>query len=597
MALRVGKKADRRELIDTAMGRVPADTVLAGGLLIDVYSGVIRQADVAVKSGRIALVGEAKQCIGPDTEVMDCSGMYLTPGLMDAHIHIEAAMTSPGQFARAVLPRGNTAVNWETLWSANVLGVEGLRLLLEECRRTRLRFFLTATSGVPCASTDLVTANHVFSIEDIRELLSWPDVTGLGEVVTFNELVACRERELEQIEAALKAGKTIDGSAPGFVGRKLAAYAAAGIMSDHEATNAEEALDRLRMGLRLVIREGSSMRNIADILSALAEEGADTRRCCFCVDDKDIREIAAEGLIDDLVRKAMSAGIDPVKAVQMGSLNTAEYLRLDEEIGGIAPGRLADILLISDLKAFTVRRVMVGGRIVAENGKLTEPAPEVSYPEWALNTVKLKRELTGADFACPTTRREESRVRVVKVLSDQIISYEETATLPVVNGEIRPDPGRDILKLVVVERHGRTPPNIARGFVRGFGFTAGAVGMSISPDHHQLIAVGTDDTDLQAAFQRLVEIQGGVVVCREGRVLAELSLPIAGLMTAVPYEDTIRRLEEISAALRGLGCKLPSPLMTLAFAGCPTLIEFKLSDKGLIRIGEGKLVSLEVAEA
>lgn len=596
MAMSAGKKPDRRELIDTAMGRVPADTVLAGGRLIDVYSGLIRRADVAVTSGRIALVGDAAHCVGPATELIDASAFHLSPGLMDAHIHIEAAMTSPGQFARAVLPRGNTAVNWETLWSANVLGVAGLKLLLAECRRTPLRFFLTATSGVPCAATGLVTANHSFTIEDIEELLSWPEVTGLGEVVTFNELVAGRRRELEQIEAALRAGKTIDGSAPGFTGRKLNAYAAAGIMSDHEATNAEEALDRVRMGLRLVIREGSSMRNIFDILAALAEEGADTRRCCFCVDDKDIREIAAEGLIDDLVRKAISAGVDPVKAVQMGSLNTAEYLRLDHELGGIAPGRVADILLVSDLKRFAVRRVMVEGRFVAEDGALLDAVPEAAYPGWVTDTVKLKRELGREDFVYPTSRHDSTRVRVLKVLGDQIISTEETDSLPVADGEIRPDPGKDILKLIVIERHGKTPPNIARGFVRGFGFSEGAVATSISPDHHQLIAVGRSEEDLLAACRRLIAIRGGVVVCRDGRVLAELPLPIAGLMTSIPYEETIRHLEAISAAIRDLGCPLPSPLMTLAFAGCPTLIEFKLSDKGLIRVGAGELVGLEVEE-
>ncbi len=590
----VNTKVNRKDLIDVALGRQSADKVIKNGRLIDVYSGKIRRADVAIKGQRIALVGDAAHTVGSKTEVIDADAFYLSPGLMDAHIHIEASMISPTQFARAVLPKGNTAVNWETLWSANVLGVRGLKMLLEECNRTPLKFFLTATSGVPCASTHLVTANEVFEIEDIEEMLRWPQVVGLGEVVTFNEVIQCRERELEQIDRALAAGKTVDGSAPRFTGQKLNAYSAAGIMSDHEAITAEEALERVRLGLRLVIREGSSMRNIFDLLKAITESGVDTRRCCFCVDDKDIREISSEGLIDDLVRKAISVGLDPVTVVQMASLNTSEYLQLDGHIGGIAPGRIADILFIDDLQKFSVRKVMVNGQVVAEEGELIVPVPETTYPKWAVSTVKPKRELTRTDFVFCSEKKNTTKARVVKVLGDQIVSFEETETLKVVNGEIQPDPDKDVLKLVVVERFGKTRPNIAHGFVRGFGFKQGAIATSISPDIHQIIAVGRSEEDLHAAVRRLIEIQGGVVVCREGKVREELALPIGGIMSPEPYEQTIQALEAISKAAKDLGCPLPSPLMTLAFAGCPTLVKFKLSDKGLIRITQGTLVPLEV---
>ncbi len=592
----------RKSLVDVAMGRLPADRVIKNGKLIDVYTGKIRRADIAIKGERIALVSNpdkkrdsgVEHTIGDSTEIIDASGYYLSPGLMDSHIHIEASMVSPEQFARAVVPKGNTAVNWETLWAANVLGVRGLRMLLEHCNRTPLKYFLTATSGVPCASTELVTANEYFEIEDIEELLSWPQVVGLGEVVTFNEVVQGREREFRQIERALAMGKTVDGSAPGFTGKELNAYAAAGVMSEHEAITPEQALEKLQMGMRLVIREGSSMRNVFDLLKVISDYKVDTRHCLFCVDDKDIREIEKEGLIDDLVRKAISAGIDPVTAVQMGSLNPAEYFRLDRDLGGIAPGKIADILFIDDLDSFSVKRVMVNGKIVAENGKLITSIETSPYLGWSLNTVTIKRELGENDFIFKTDKKDEVKVRVIKVLGHQIVSYEEEATLKVANGAIQPDPSRDILKLVVIERYGKTAPNIARGFVKGFGIKDGAIATTISPDIHQIITVGDNDRDLYSAVNRLIAIQGGVVVTSGGKVMEELQLPIGGLMTSIPYEKAIEKLDSISSAASKLGCKIPSPLMTLAFAGCPTLVEFKLSDKGLIRVTEGKLVPLEV---
>jgi adenine deaminase len=275
-------------------------------------------------------------------------------------------------------------------------------------------------------------------------------------------------------------------------------------------------------------------------------------------------------------------------------LNTAEYFRLDRDIGGIAPGRFADILFIDNLPEFSVSRVTVNGKLIAERGELLAETAAVSYPEWAVNTVKLRRELSPADFVFSTGKKDQVEVRVIKVFAEQIVSYEEKESLKVVGGAIQPDPAKDILKLVVVERYAKTPPNIGHGFVRGFGFKDGAIATSISPDIHQLIAVGRDEHDIAAALNRLIAIQGGVVVCRGGNILAELSLPMGGLMTAQPYEETIEALEAISRAAGELGCVLPSPLMTLAFAGCPTLVEFKLSDKGLINILEGSLATLEV---
>ncbi len=587
-------KVSREELVSVALGRLAADLVIKNGQLIDVFSGEIRVADVAIKGERIAFVGDAGHTIGENTTVIDATGYFLSPGLMDTHVHIEASMVTPTQFARAVLPRGNTAVNWETLWTANVLGVEGIGLLLEECHRTPLKFFATATEGVPCASSELATPNHDFSLEDTDKMLAWEKIVGLGEVVLFNEVLQNNPKVHQQIQLALQKGKTVDGSVPGFKGRNLNAYVAAGIQSDHEAIDLEEAIERIRLGMRLVIREGSSMRNLTDLIKVITHKKLNSRRCCFCVDDKDIREIAREGLIDDLVRKAIKAGVDPVVAIQMATLNPAEYFGVDRDLGSIAPGKIADILLIEDLENFVVHTVMVNGKIVAQAGKLVIELPETSYPEWMLQTVRLKRAITADDFVCKTTRESETRVHALKVFSEQIISVEQTVSLAVQSGEILPDIVQDILKMAVIERHGKTPPNIAQGFVKGFGLKQGAIASSISPDIHQIVVVGVDNQDMATAVNRLIELQGGIVICADGKIVAELSLPVGGLMSPKAYEEVITDLDRLSDAAKAIGCGLPSPFMTLAFAACPTLTEFKLSDKGLIDVCAGKLVPLEV---
>lgn len=585
-----------KDLVDVAMGDQPADCVICGGQLINVFSGEMYPADVAIKGERIALVGDVTHTIGPQTNILDAHGMFLSPGLMDAHVHIEASMVPPSQFARAVLPRGTTAVNWETLWTANVLGVEGIQHLLAECSRTPLKFFATAAQGVPCASPSLVTPAHEFTLQDLEKLMPRPQVVGLGEVVLFNDLLQNDPTIHKEIQLAYSRCKTVDGSAPAFIGNALNAYVAAGIQSDHEAISQAEGIERIRLGLRLVIREGSSMRNLAELLKTITKQHLSSRRCCFCVDDKDIREIADEGLVDDLVRKAIQAGIDPVTAVQMGSLNPAEYFGLDRDIGGIAPGKIADILLVEDLENFVVNQVIVNGQRVAANGKLLVDLSPANYPLWMMNTVHVPNQLRAKDFTLKTKQTGSTKVHVLKVFPEQIISLDEPEDLTVAHGQILPDVNRDILKLAVIERHGKTiPPNIGRGLVKGFGLTQGAIASSISPDIHQIVVVGVNDDDMATAVNQLIALQGGIVACNKGKIIAELRLPLGGLMSERPYELVIEDLQNLSQAAKALGCDLPSPFMTLAFAACPTLTEFKLSDKGLIDVTTSRLIPLEVS--
>lgn len=595
MPIQIQTRVSRAELVDVALGRAAADLVIENGRLIDVYSGEIRPASVAIRGERIAYVGaDASHAKGAHTEVIDAAGRYLSPGLIDAHVHIEASMVRPTQFARAVLPRGNTAVLWETLWTANVLGIAGIEQLLDECRLSPLKFFATAASGVPCTSPELATPAQVFSDADIARLLARDDVAGLGELVLFNQVLRNEAGIRRRIDMALQQGKSIDGSVPGFVDRRLNAYAAAGAQSDHEAITLDEAVERIRLGMRLVIREGSSMRNLAELIRVATERGLSTRRCCFCVDDKDIRDIEREGLVDHLVRQAIRSGVDPLQAIRMATLNPAEHFGLERDLGGIAPGRIADILLVGELADFVVETVIASGRVVARSGRLLGELPQLPAADWMLRTIRLPRAIGAQDFACRSDRAGQTRVRALQVFGDQIISVERQVTLAVEGGEILPDVGRDLLRMAVVERHGRSAPNIGLGFVAGFGLRRGAIASSVSPDIHQIVTVGVGKDDMAAAVARLAELQGGIVVAAEGRVLAELALPVGGLMSSLPYEQVIEGLERLGEAAAGLGCRLPSPFMTLAFAACPTLTELKLSDRGLIDVRAGRLLPLEL---
>ncbi|KXA92838.1 hypothetical protein AKJ66_03415 [candidate division MSBL1 archaeon SCGC-AAA259E22] len=583
-----------RELIQCAKGEVKADLVLKNSILINVCSGeLLENEDIAIKKDRIALVGDADHTIGEETFVIDAGDYYVSPGLIDVHNHIEASMVNPTQFARVVLPKGNTAVLWEPLWTANVLGKEGVKIFLEEGRKLPLKFYATAPSGVPGAPPEIITPGHELSIGDTEEMLSWDNVVGLGEIVELKEVLEGDKKVHEKMRLALRDGKTIDGSGAGMEGKELNAYVAAGVQSDHEATKLKEALERIRLGLRLVIREGSGMRDLSKLITAITEEGVDSRRCCFCVDDKDIGEVGEEGLIDYMVRKSIASGVDPVEAVQIASLNAAEYMKVDGEIGSVTPGKKADLLMVKDLEKFSVDRVIVDGEVVSENGKLMTDFPSFSYPQKTRNSVRVKRKITREDFIYGSEKETETKVRVIEVYDDKIISSEEIETLPVENGEIRLTSGVDILKAAVVERYGKTGPNIGKGFVKGFGLEKGAIATSITPDIHHLITIGRDEVDMSRAVNRIVEIRGGIVISEEGEILDELSLPIGGIVSDAPYEKIIEKLENLRGEVRKLGCELSSPFMTLAFVGCPTLPELKLSDKGLVDVFENDIRNYE----
>lgn len=525
--------------------------------------------------------------------MIDSSDYFISPGLIDAHNHFEASMVNPSQLARVILPKGNIAVLWEPLWTANVLGIRGVETFLEEGKSIPLKLYATAPSGVPGASTEVLTPGEELTIDDLEEMIKWDEVVGLGEVVEFQKVLKGDPDVHKKLQVASEEGKRIDGTACEMAGKDLNAYLAAGIQSDHEATTLEEALERIRLGARLVIREGSGMRDLSNLIDAITEQGLDSRHCCFCDDDKDIREIEEEGLIDHNVRKAIAAGVDTVEAIQIASLNAAEYMRIDQDLGSISPGKKADILMLDDLEDFSVSNVIIDGQMVAEEGELVVELSEPDYPEYMRDSINLKRRVKPADFVFESDKAEETKVRAIRVFEGKIISEEKVDTLPVKDSEIQLVPEKDILKAGVVERYGKTDLNIGKGFIEGFGFGSGALGMSITPDVHHLIVIGRAKEDLAEAINRLVDIQGGIVLCDGGEVINELRLPIGGIMSDSPYEEIIAKLEQLKSQTEELGCKLSSPFMTLAFAGCPTLTSLKISDRGLVDVLNEKIIPYE----
>ncbi|MEM3088217.1 MAG: amidohydrolase family protein, partial [Candidatus Bathyarchaeia archaeon] len=461
------------ELAKVAMGLIPADCVFQGGKLVNVLTGEIYKTNIAVKGERIAAVGDVNHTIGETTKVYDANGMFITPGLIDGHIHIESSMLTIEEFSRLVVPHGTTSVSADFHEVANVLGLKGLRLFHKISGKVLLRVFLVAPSSVPLAYNIEIPSVHL-NLEDIEEIMKWDRVLGLGEILNVHDLISESKELNKKIQLAIKYGKFIDGNAPGIGKKELNAYIASGPQHDHEAVSTDEAKERLRLGMWVMIREGSSERNLADLIE-IVNEKIDTRRCCFATDDKSPCDLAIEGHLDHCVRKSIELGVDPVKAIQMATINCAEYMGLERELGSVAPGKLADFIIVDDLKKFNVRRTIIGGRVVAENGKPLFSPEKVIYPKWATNTFRLKRIIKPSDLEIKADCRKNVKVRLIDVTEGTITSKASEATMFVQNNKLVSDIERDILKIVVVERYGKTNIAIGKGFIRGFGLQHGAL--------------------------------------------------------------------------------------------------------------------------
>jgi len=592
-----------QSLVAVAMGRQPADTVICNGRWVNVHSGeILPGTDVAIVAGRVAYVGpNASHCIGPSTRIIEAKQRYLVPGLCDAHMHVESGMVTVTEFARAVIPHGTTSMFIDPHEIANVLGLPGVRLMHDEAATLPINIYVEMPSCVPSAP-GLETPGASIGPDEVAEAMTWPGIVGLGEMMNFPGVFSGDERMHAEMAATARAGKVIGGHyASPDLGRPFHGYVAGGPADDHEGTRLEDAVARVRQGMRAMLRYGSAWHDVAAQIKAVTELGLDSRNFILCTDDSHSGTLVGEGHMDRVVRHAIAGGLRPMTAIQMATLNTAQHFGLEREIGSITPGRRADIVITSDLTALPIEMVIAGGEVVAEKGRISIDIPPYSYPDFAVGTVKLGKRLEAHDFDVvgpsekqvqPTSESGMRRVRVIGVVENQAPTKALEAKLPVVNGVIEPDMAQDICRIALVERH-RATGGVVNGFVSGFGFNVPcAVASTVAHDSHHMIVVGTDAADMARAANRLGEVGGGVVVYKGGEEIALVELPIAGLMSNERAEVVAAKAERMVEAFRECGCRLNNAYMQLSLLALVVIPELRISDLGIVDVRRFEVVPL-----
>jgi adenine deaminase len=572
-----------KTLVNTAMGREEADLVIRGGSLVNVHTAEILEGlDVAVKAGRVALVGQVDHTIGESTEVLDATGYHLLPGLMEGHVHIESSMITPTQFARAVVPHGTTSVFIDNHEMANVLGAEGVRQMMEESQGLPLKVYLAMPSCVP-ALPGLEDAGGTIGPADVEEAMKWEFTAGLGEMMNMPGVLNADETVHAILRATLEAGKVVTGhySIP-ETERGLQAFIAAGISSCHESTRKEDALAKLRLGMYVMLREGSAWHDLKETIRAIIETGVDSRHAMVITDDTHPDTLINVGHLNHVVRRAIQEGMEPVRAVQMATINVAEYFHVGHDLGSISPGKCADIVFVADLKEMLADRVLVDGVVVAEGGRMVVELPQFRYPISARESVRLPRSLLPEDFnATAPSDVDTATVRVIEISEGQVVTKHLRMERPVESGMVKASVNDDLAKVASVERH-RATRQIGLGFVKGFGLQSGAVASTIAHDSHNLLIVGTNETDMAVAGNTLAESGGGMVAVRDGEVLALVPLPIAGLMSQEPVEVVNEQVQRLARAWKDLGCDLESPFMTMSILALPVIPELRITNRGLV---------------
>ncbi|MEA1959188.1 MAG: adenine deaminase [Chloroflexota bacterium] len=562
-----------KKLIAVARGNASADLILSNARIVNTLNGDIEEGNVATCGGVIAGVGDYDRA----KETIDLKGKYLSPGLIDGHVHVESSMLHIARYAEAVVPRGVSGVVTDLHEIANVKGLAGVKYMLKSARPLPLDVYFMAASCVP--ATHMETAGAELTSGDVAEALSWDETIGLGEMMNFPGVLFADDGVLAKIDASQ--GKVIDGHAPGLSGKDLNAYIACGIDSDHESTAFAEGREKLCKGMYLMIREGSSEKNLEELLPLVTDKTY--KRCLFVVDDRSCSDLLRDGDIDAVVRKAIRLGLDPVRAIQMATINTAERFGL-RGVGAIAPGYVADIVVIDDPSTFKAEMVFYKGKMVARDG-VPLFTPSVVDNKAMTHTMKVKP--FGIDkLRVPADKWSHP---VIEIVPDQIITKRIDEKAKMSSGFAVADDERDILKLVVVERH-RATGNIGLGFVKGVGLKRGALASSIAHDSHNIVAVGTNDDDLYAAIKQIEALGGGLVAVAGGKVIEALPLPVAGLLSDQPLDTVVRKMEQLEKAAAGLGSKLPAPFATLSFLALPVIPELRLSDKGLVDVLQFKIL-------
>ena len=575
-----------RALVDTAMGRVPADLVITNGQWVSVQSGeIIPGSAIAVKNGHIAYVGEdASHTIGKKTKVIDAKRKYLVPGLLDGHMHVESGMVTVTEFVRAVAVRGTTGMFIDPHEIANVFGLKGVKLMVDEAQKQPIHVWVQMPSCVPSAPGLETPGAHV-GPKEVAQAMKWPGIIGLGEMMNFPGVFMSDKNMLEEMSITHVQGKTIGGHyASSDLGIPFHGYAAGGAEDDHEGTNLEDAVERVRQGMKAMLRYGSAWFDVESQVTAITQHGLDPRRFILVTDDSHAGTLSSDGHMDRVLRHAIEQGLNPVTAIQMMTINTAEHFGVSKEMGMIAPGRWADVVLVKDLRNFKADMVVAKGQVIAESGKWKVNLPRFKYPSWVKKSVKLKRKLKKDDFKLVTRHSKPVTANVIGVIENQAPTRHLTFDVQPENGEIQVDMSRDLAKIALVERHKGTG-GITMGLVSGFGFTEKcSIASTVAHDSHHMIVVGTDEASMAVAANSLARSGGGQVVVKDGKVIGQVELKIAGLMSTEKADVVAKKAESILMGFKACGCNLNNPNMQLSLLALVVIPELRISDKGLVDV-------------
>jgi adenine deaminase len=587
---------DSKSLVDVALGRRKADLLVKDGRLVNVFTGeILEHTGVAVKNGRIALVGDVEEIQCDRSSTMNAKGYYLVPGLIDGHVHIESSMLTLTQFARTVLPRGTTTVMIDPHEIGNVLGLKGVQLMLNEARKLPLKVFVQVPSCVPSAP-DLETTGATINVSDVKKAMTWKSVIGLGEVMNYRGVLEKSWKLLREIEETEKAGKTVEGHAPKLTEAQLNAYTSCGVEGNHEATTGEEALQNLRLGIGLEVREGSTMKDLKGLMKMLLKAKVDLRHCLLVSDDRSATDLVKEGHMDHIVRRAIEEGVDPIQALQMATINPAEHFKVSKEVGIIAPGRIADILIVKRIEEMKAEKVIANGSLLAENGIPNVNIGNPKYPTYAKKTVHTRRALSTADFDIKSPKAGGPiKALIINVVKGGSFTEKLVHTLKAKDGLLEADPSDDILKISVVERHKGTG-NVGKGFVKGFGMKKGAIASTFGHDAHNIVVLGIRSGDMAFAANVVSDMDGGLVAVESGHVLAKLSLPIAGLMSDRPADEVASKLEALDRSAEKLGATVDKPFTVLSFMPLAVIPELRVTDKGLVDVTKFSLTNIMIPD-
>ena len=585
-----------RTLARVAMGVEKADTVILNARLVNVCTGEIQEGmDVAISEGRIALVGDAAHCIGENTRIIDGTDQYIAPGFMDGHIHVESAMLTVGEYARAVVPHGTTGIFMDPHEICNVCGPEGVKFMIEDAKRAPLKAMSNAPSCVPAVAGFEDTGSHI-GPEEIREMMTWDGIMGLGAMMSFPNVLSAEENIHGELAETLKSDNIITGhySVPD-TGKGLNAYIASGVRCCHESTRAEDVLEKMRHGMYALMRYGSAWHDMPVIIRAILDKHVDDRFACLISDDTHPDTLVKDGHLDHIVRCAIREGLDPIKAIQYVTINIATCFRMDHEMGSISPSKCADIVFFRDLRNIQITRTMIDGEVVAENGQMCVSIGEPAYPDFVLGTMHVGSAITPESFRIPVPEKDKGcstiRTRVIEIIPNRVGTYERLLDLPVKNWAVTPDISQDVIKMAVFERHHETGTK-GFGFLKGFGFKKGALAQTVAHDAHNLLVAGTNDEDMALAANTLIECGGGMCAVADGKVLALVPLPIAGLIRDKKVEEVADLVGKLDAAWREMGCVINSPYMTMAIVPLACLPELRLTNRGLVDCRSFRFVDL-----